>query len=73
VIQGIKQLLLLLQAIFRLFGDRQLLEAGKAQQREADMKEVEERVEQAKEALATPDPVRDERLRDRFDRSRRSQ
>jgi hypothetical protein len=73
VIQGIKQLLLLLQAIFRLFGDRQLLEAGKAQQRDADMKEVEERVEQAKEALATPDPVRDERLRDRFDRSRRSQ
>jgi hypothetical protein len=73
VIQGIKQLLLLLQAIFRLFGDRQLLEAGKAQQREADMKEVEERVEQAKDALATPDPVRDERLRSRFDRSSRSQ
>ena len=73
MIQGIKQLLGLLQAIFRLFGDRQLLEAGKAQQREADMKEVEERVEQAKDALATPDPVRDERLRDRFDRSRRSQ
>ena len=73
MIQGIKQLLGLLQAIFRLFGDRQLLEAGKAQQREADMKEVEERVEQAKEALATPDPVRDERMRDRFDRSRRSQ
>lgn len=72
MIQGIKQLLGLLQAIFRLFGDRQLLEAGKAQQREADMKEVEERVEQAEEALATPDPARDERLRDRFDRSRRS-
>lgn len=73
MIQAVKQLLLLLQAVFRLFGDRQLLEAGKAQQREADMKEVEERVEQAKDALATPDPVRDERLRDRFDRSRRSQ
>lgn len=73
MIQGIKHLLLLLQAVFRLFGDRQLLEAGKAQQREADMKEVEKRVEQAKDALATPDPVRDERLRNRFDRSRRSQ
>lgn len=73
MIQGIKQLLGLLQAIFRLFGDRQLLEAGKAQQRDADKTEVEERVEQAKDALATPDPVRDERLRDRFDRSRRSQ
>ena len=73
MIQGIKQLLGLLQAIFRLFGDRQLLEAGKAQQREADMKEVEERVEQAEDALATSDPVRVERLRSRFDRSRRSQ
>lgn len=70
MIQGIKQLLLLLQAVFRLFGDRQLLEAGKAQQREADMKEVEKRVEQANDALVTPDPVRDERLRNRFDRSR---
>ena len=73
MIQAIKQLLLLLQAVFRLFGDRQLLEAGKAQQRDADKKEVEERVEQAEDALATPDPVRDERLRDRFDRSLRSQ
>jgi hypothetical protein len=73
VIQGIKQLLGLFQAIFRLFGDRQLLEAGKAQQRDADKTEVEERVEQAKDAVATPDPVRDERLRNRFDRSRGSQ
>lgn len=73
MIQGIKQLLLLLQAVFRLFGDRQLLEAGKAQQREADMKEVEKRVEQAEDALVTPDPVRDQRLRNRFDRSRGSE
>jgi hypothetical protein len=73
VIQGIKQLLLLLQAIFRLFGDRQLLEAGKAQQREAGMKEVIEREDKAEQAVAIDDPVRIERLRSRFDRARRSE
>jgi hypothetical protein len=73
VIQGIKQLLGLFQAIFRLFGDRQLLEAGKAQQREADMKEVIEREHKAQQAVAIDDPVRTERLRSRFDRARRSE
>jgi hypothetical protein len=73
VIQGIKQLLLLLQAIFRLFGDRQLLEAGKAQQRDADAKEVIKREEKAEQAVAIDDPVRTERLRSRFDRARRSE
>ncbi len=73
MIQGIKQLLLLLQAIFRLFGDRQLLEAGKAQQREAGMKEVIEREDKAEQAVAIDDPVRIERLRSRFDRARRSE
>ena len=73
MIQGIKQLLLLLQAIFRLFGDRQLLEAGKAQQRDADAKEVIEREEKAEQAVAIDDPVRTERLRSRFDRARSSE
>lgn len=73
MIQLLKQLFGLLQAVGRLFADRQLLEAGKAAQREADMKEMLRREEQAEEAVATPDPVRDERLRNRFDRSRRNQ
>lgn len=73
MIQGIKQLLLLLQAIFRLFGDRQLLEAGKAQQRDADTKEVIEREDKAEQAVAIDDPVRTERLRSRFDRARRTE
>jgi len=72
VIQLLKQLFGLLQAVGRLFADRQLLEAGQAEQREADMKEVLAREEKANEAVATPDPQRDERLRSRFDRSRRS-
>lgn len=73
MIQGIKQLLLLLQAIFRLFGDRQLLEAGKAQQRDADAKGVIKREEKAEQAVAIDDPVRTERLRSRFDRARSSE
>lgn len=73
MIQLFKQLLGLLQAVGRLFADRQLLEAGKAAQREADMKEMQRREEQADQAIATPDPVRDERLRSRFDRARRTQ
>lgn len=73
MIQLFRQLLGLLQAVGRLFADRQLLEAGKAAQREADMKEMQRREEQAEQAIATPDPVRDERLRSRFDRARRTQ
>jgi len=73
VIQLFKQLLGLLQAVGRLFADRQLLEAGKAAQREADMKEMQRREEQADQAVATPDPIRDERLRSRFDRASRTQ
>lgn len=73
MIQLFKQLLSLFQAVSRLFADRQLLEAGSAAQREADMKEMQRREEQANQAVATPDPVRDERLRSRFDRARRSQ
>lgn len=73
MIQLLKQLFGLLQAVGRLFADRQLLEAGKAAQREADMKEMLRREEQAEDAVATPDPIRDERMRNRFDRSRRNQ
>lgn len=73
MIQLLKQLFGLLQAVGRLFADRQLLETGKAAQREADMKEMQRREEQAEEAVATPDPIRDERMRNRFDRSRRNQ
>lgn len=73
MIQLLKQLFGLFQAVSRLLADRQLLEAGKAEQREADMGEMLRREEQADQAVATPDPVRDERLRSRFDRSRRTQ
>lgn len=72
MIQFLKQLFGLLQAVGRLFADRQLLESGKTAQHEADLKEVVAREEKAEAAVAVPDPVRDERLRSRFDRSSRS-
>ena len=70
MIQLLKQLFGLLQAVGRLFADRQLLEAGKATQRADDLQEIQRREDKAEAAVATPDPVRDERLRNRFDRSR---
>ena len=65
-----KGLMQFLASIADLFRDRQLIDAGKAVQANEATKEVERRVEQANEAVAVPDPVRDERLRNRFDRSR---
>lgn len=72
MIQLLKQLFGFFGAVGRFLADRQLLESGKAAQREADMKEVIAREDKAESAIATPDPERDERLRNRFDRSRRS-
>ena len=65
-----KGLVQFLSSIADLFRDRQLIDAGKAVQANEATKEVERHVEQANEAVAVPDPVRDERLRNRFDRSR---
>jgi len=69
----LRSLFSLLDKIGLWFANQQSINAGKAEQAAADAKEVEKRVEAANQAVATPDPVRDERLRSRFDRSRRSQ
>lgn len=69
--QLIRQLLGLFAVVFKLLSDRQLLNAGKSEQAVKDAQEVLDNVEQAKEAVAAADPVHIERLRDRFDRSRR--
>ena len=49
--------------------NKQLIDAGKAEQANAEVVEVQKRVEEAKAAVATPDPVRDERLRRKYDRA----
>lgn len=70
MIELLKRLLGIFQAVARLWADRQLLGGGRAEQRAADLEKVIEREEKADLAVSTPDPARDERLRDRFDRSR---
>lgn len=51
--------------------NKQLIDAGRAEQANAEIVEVQKRVEEAKAAVATPDPVRDERLRGKYDRAAR--
>jgi hypothetical protein len=43
---------------------------AKQEGRESAQEQLDANVEKAEAAVATPDPVRDERLRNRFDRSR---
>ena len=64
-----RQLFGLLQQAFRLFADRQLLDAGKAEQANAAVVEEQAHVVKAEQAVSVADPVRDERLRSRFDRA----
>lgn len=52
--------------------ERGLRQQGRGEQAQADIVEVQAHVEEAKAAINIPDPVRDERLRGRFDRSNRS-
>ena len=58
------------KAIAEYFQQKQLIDAGKAEETVKQIEVVQEHVEQAKVVDSTPDPVRDERLQNRFDRSR---
>ena len=62
-------LLSVFAAILTWWRERALVEQGRKEAALDAIKEVEARVEKAEVAVATPDPVRDERLRGRFDRS----
>ena len=72
----IKFLTLLLSLLDRLFTHRRDVKL-QTQGRQEAIKEIEDVVERQIElgeaAVAVPDPVRDERLRNRFDRSRQYQ
>ena len=59
-----------LATILTWWKQRALVEQGRKEAALDAIKEVEARVEQAEAAVATTDPVRDERLRSRFDRKR---
>ena len=58
----------LVQQVFRLLADRQLIDAGKAEQGMDDVKAVEKEVAVAEAVDRAVDPERDKRLRKRFDR-----
>jgi len=57
-----------LDKLLGMFRDSKLEERGRQQAKE----KLDENVAKAEEAVATPDPARDERLRSRFDRSRQA-
>lgn len=69
MLQAFSALLSLLNRISAYFLNKQQIDAGKAEQTVAEAKEVQANVQKAQEAVSTPDPARDERLRKRFDRS----
>ena len=66
-------LLSVFAAILTWWKERALVEQGRKEAALDAVKEVEARVEKAEAAVATPDPVRDERLRGRFDRAHSGQ
>ena len=59
----------MISTILTWWKERALVEQGRKDAALDAIKEVEARVEKAEAAVATPDPVRDERLRKRFDRA----
>jgi hypothetical protein len=66
----LKVLLDLFSRVARYFGDKQLIDAGKATQVAKEAEVLENEVRQVQDAVRVDDPVRTGRLRDRFDRSR---
>jgi uncharacterized protein YyaL (SSP411 family) len=62
-------LLSVLSTILTWWKQKQLIEQGRKEAALDAIEEVEVRVEKAEAAVATADPVRDERLRKRFDRA----
>jgi len=59
-------LLSLVQRMFNVWDDAKLKQEGRREVQE----QLDANVEKAEAAVAVPDPVRDERLRNRFDRGR---
>jgi hypothetical protein len=58
-----------ISTIFAWWKERALINQGRKEAALDAIVEVEARVEKAEAAVATPDPVRNQRLRSRFDRA----
>jgi hypothetical protein len=70
MIRLLASLFAFLGTLFGLFRDGKLEEQGRQQAIKEANDELNRQVELGEAALAVPDPDRDERLRNRFDRSR---
>lgn len=71
MLKFLSALLGLVDKIAAYFKDQQLIDAGRAEETVQEMAKVQENVQKAKDATSVPDAVRDERLRNKYDRSRR--
>jgi hypothetical protein len=70
MIRLLASLFAFLDKLFGLFRDGKLEEQGRQQAIKEANDELNRQVELGEAALAVPNPERDERLRNRFDRSR---
>jgi hypothetical protein len=70
MIKLLSSLLSLLDRLWAAWNDNKLRQQGRQEAIEEANDEVNRQVELAEAAVAVPDPERDERLRDRFDRGR---
>lgn len=70
MIKLLSSLLSLLDRLWAAWHDNKLRQQGRQEAIEEANDEVNRQVELAEAAVAVPDPERDERLRNRFDRGR---
>jgi len=70
MIKLLSSLLSLLDRLWAAWNDNKLRQQGRQEAIEEANNEVNRQVELAEAAVAVPDPERDERLRNRFDRGR---
>ena len=70
MIKLLSSLLSLLDRLWAAWNDNKLRQQGRQEAIEEANDEVNRQVELAEAAVAVPDPERDERLRNRFDRAR---
>jgi hypothetical protein len=70
MIKLLSSLLSLLDRLWAAWNENKLRQQGRQEAIKEANDEINRQIELGEAAIATPDPERDERLRDRFDRSR---
>ena len=70
MIKFLSSLLALIERVFAHFDQQRWKQQGRQEALKEAADAVERQIELGEAAVAVPDPLRDERLRNRFDRSR---